>query len=235
VGLPRNLVTTSTRAGPGFDVNPFNTALREGRVLGTNGPVIEATVQDDQGGDRSYSVKDLIRPKAGAKVKVKVTAAPWVPVEEVRFVVNGVVAKVVPATFAGPGDPRAIDPGPPRYDGEVALSELLTGVTGDAWLVVEAGKALPKFGDLGGGLDGAPDGIPDTTDNNGDGKVDAADVGEGRSIGPLNDPPLPKLGEVGYDFASITGGHPMAFTNPFVLDVNGDGAFTAPGVRGGRP
>jgi hypothetical protein len=100
--------------------------------------------------------------------------------------------------------------------------------------VVEAGHALPLAADLGGGLGNAKDGIPDTTDNHGDGKVDAADVKEGQVVGPLSNPPLPKRGEKGYYFGAITGGVPNAFTNPFVLDRTGDGKFTAPGVKGGR-
>lgn len=37
VGLPQNIVYTSTTSGPGFNVDTFNTAVREGRILGTNG------------------------------------------------------------------------------------------------------------------------------------------------------------------------------------------------------
>ena len=44
--------------------------------------------------------------------------------------------------------------------------------------------------------------------------------------------PKPKRGETGYDFGAITNGYPLAFTNPFILDLNGDGAFTAPGAKG---
>jgi hypothetical protein len=28
----------------------------------------------------------------------------------------------------------------------------------------------------------------------------------------------------------VTGGYPMSFTNPFILDRNGNGRFDAPGV-----
>jgi hypothetical protein len=91
-----------------------------------------------------------------------------------------------------------------------------------------------KADDLGGGLNGAKDGMPDTTDNNGDGEVTIADVKEGAKIGPLADPPKPKRGETGYDFGAITNGYPLAFTNPFILDLNGDGVFNAPGAKGAQ-
>lgn len=228
VGMPRNVVYANTHAGPSFDVNVLNRAVRAGRSFGTNGPIVEATIDDT-----AYSLTPFA-PKSTAKVKVKVASAPWVPVEEVRFVVNGQVVKKVSA-LSPPPDPFATDGDFKRYEGEVVLADLLTGVTGDAWLVVEAGRALMIAEDLGGGLSNAKDGIPDTTDNNGDGKVDASDIGAGLKVGPLANPPRPKVNETGFDFYSITLGTPQAFTNPFLIDRNGDGVFNAPTVTGGRP
>lgn len=232
VGLPFNLVTAATTPGAAFDVNVLNRAVQEGRSLGTNGPIIEATVEDAAGLTRSYGTTPFA-PKADAKVRVTVTSAPWVPVQEVRFVVNGQVVKTV-KELALPADPFASTGSFERYRGEVALSELLQGVTGDAWLVIEAGRPLLLAGDLGGGQGNALDGMPDTTDNNGDGVVDAADVAAGGRIGPIAEPPLPKEGEPGFDFGNLTNGYPLAFTNPFFLDRNADGQFTAPGSKGGR-
>ncbi|MDP2276483.1 MAG: hypothetical protein Q8N23_14125 [Archangium sp.] len=227
VGMPQNLVTTTSAGGPAFDIVAFNRALKEGRSLGTNGPIIDATI-----GGRAFSLLPFA-PAAGATVKVKVSSAPWIPVEEIRFLVNGEVKKVI-GGLPLPADPFAQTGSLVRYDGEVALSELLAGVTGDAWLVIEAGKPLLLAGDLGGGLEGAKDGMPDTTDNDGNGVVDAADVKAGAKIGPLADPPKPKRGETGYDFTAITNGYPLAFTNPFILDLNADGVFTAPGAKGAQ-
>ncbi|MBL8923999.1 MAG: CehA/McbA family metallohydrolase [Myxococcaceae bacterium] len=233
VGMPFNLVTAATQSGPAFDVNVLNRAVLDGRSLGSNGPVIEATIEDASGVARAWSTTTFA-PKADAKVRVKVTSAPWIPVQEVRFVVNGQIVKTL-KELPLPADPFATSGSFVRYEGEVPLAELLAGVTGDAWLSIEAGKPLMLAGDLGGGQGGAPDGMPDTTDNNGDGKVDASDVSPATSkIGPIADPPLPKEGEAGFDFANITLGYPLAFTNPFFLDRNGDGEFTAPGAKGGR-
>jgi hypothetical protein len=233
IGMPRNLIEAGTVAGPAFDITKFNAAIRAGKVLGTNGPVIEATVEADAGGPQSWSMTPF-KPKAGARVKVKVSSAPWIPVKEIRFVVNGEVVKTVAATSVAAADPFGAAE-LVRYDGDVSLDELLTGVSGDAWLVIEAGNPLSLVGDLGGGLDDAPDGMPDTTDNNGDGKVDSADIeGDGAKFGPLKNPTLPAEGAVDYHYAAITEGFPFAYTNPFLLDRNGDGAFNAPGVKGGR-
>ncbi|HZN95622.1 MAG TPA: hypothetical protein VFB81_23075, partial [Myxococcales bacterium] len=80
-----------------------------------------------------------------------------------------------------------------------------------------------------------PDGIPDTTDNNGDGVVDLADVAPGNPVGPIRGPPPPSdRNDFAYHYSAITGGRPQAFTNPFFLDRNGNGVFDAPTVTGGR-
>ncbi len=234
VGIPRNVVYADTSAGAGFDVNVFNQAIRDGRVLGTNGPVIEATLEDAQGARRGFGLSPFSPHRSGV-LRVKVSAAPWVPVDEVRVVVNGAVVRAVTDGIAKPPDPYGAA-GLVRYEADLPLAELLQGIRGDAWLSVEAGRALPLAGDLAGRLDGLPDGIPDTSDNNGDGVVDAADVEAGAKSGPLHHPPAPTdPNDPLYGFSQITGGAlPFAFTNPFVLDLDGNGRFDAPGVGGGR-
>ncbi|MBL8954678.1 MAG: CehA/McbA family metallohydrolase [Myxococcaceae bacterium] len=233
VGMPRNIVYVNTTPGPGFDLDRFNTAVKGGRVLGTSAPIIEATVDVAGGGTREYGLTPF-RPLDGGALKVKVTSAPWATVSEVRVVVNGKVVKTLPAQMATGLDPFGTTV-QVAFDGSVPLSELLDGVTGDAWVVVEASRALPLTGDLGGGLGDTKDGMPDTTDNNGDGVVDMADVAEGSDFGPLSNGPFPKDTDPGFHFANITdNGFPFAYTNPFLLDRDGNSKFDAPGVNGGR-
>lgn len=232
VGVPQNLVFTSTTPGPNFDIGAFNRALKEGRSIGTNGPVIEYSYED--GATTEPLSTKVIKPGANGRLRVRVLSAPWIPVEEVRFIVNGKVKKTV-SNLPVPSDPFATTGNFVVYADTVSVQELTAGLTGDAWIVVEAGRALMTAGDLGGGLDGEPDGMPDTTDNDGNGTVDLADVKMGSKIGPLNDPPKPGRGAVGYEFTVITNGYPSAFTNPFYFDLTGDNAFSAPGVKGGAP
>jgi hypothetical protein len=228
VGVPRNIVYADTLPGPSFDTARFNRALKAGSSFGTNGPVIEATVDTATGRTR-YGLAP-IAPSAGAQLHLKVSAAPWVPVEELRIIVNGKVVKaVVGEALAHPAAPFGVD-GLVRYEGSLALSELLPA-SGDAWLIVEAGSQLPLVGDLGG-PNGAPDGVPDTSDNNGDGRIDVNDVGAGTKYGPLRNP-TPPASEADplFHFAQVVSdGYPMAFTNPFFLDRDGNGRFDAPGV-----
>jgi hypothetical protein len=229
VGVPRTIVYAGTNAGPSFNVSTFNRALRDGKAFGTNGPVIDATLDTDSGAVR-YGMTP-VKPSAGAMVHVRVSAVPWVPIDEVRFIVNGKVVKTVgAAALTHPTDPFGIT-GMIRYDEDVPLSDLVQG-TQDAWLVVEAGSVLPLNGDVGGGFGDKPDGVPDTGDNNGDGVVNGDDVEDGETIGPLSRPPLPTdPNDVKYHFAQVvTGGFPYGFINPFILDLNGNGSFEAPGV-----
>jgi hypothetical protein len=102
--------------------------------------------------------------------------------------------------------------------------------------------------------------VPETTDNDGDGKVDLADVAEAAradcyacpsadkrckpgdlkgsgpsSCGPLDEPPAPADDtDARFHFNAVTpGGFPLAFTNPLLLDRDGDGKFTGPGLPEG--
>jgi hypothetical protein len=146
-----------------------------------------------------------------------------------------VVKRVTGAALRHPSDAfGAGEEGLLRYDEGTPLSELSIG-SSDAWLIIEAGSALPLAADLGG-PDGHPDGIPDTSDNNGDGRVDASDVtSEHETFGPLANPPAPPEGHPQFHFSQVvTGGYPMAFTNPFVLDMNGNGRFDPPRAAGAR-
>lgn len=231
VGVPRNIVYADTRPGPGFSVARFNAAVRAGEMFGTNGPVIEAELDTASGRSR-YGMRPLV-PATGGRLHLRVTAAPWVPVEEVRIVVNGKVVQVLHgAVLSRPTDPFGTQ-GLLRYEGSLELSALLPPGSGDAWVVVEAGTPLPLAGDLGSPWGGRePDGVPDTSDNNGDGVVDRRDVQPpDRDYGPLLNPKPPSSeAELLYHFSQVvTQGYPMAFTNPFLLDRNNNGRFDAPG------
>lgn len=223
IGAPRNLVWADTTLAD-FDPVAFNAGVREGRALGTNGPVIELRTTDAAGAERTPS-RTPFAPAADAKLHITVSAAPWVPVEEVRVVVNGEVVRTLDDELAHPADPLGAD-GLRRLDLDLDLAPLLPDA-GDAWLLVEAGRRLQPSADLD------CDGLPDTGDNNGDGKVDWRDV-DGRtgppdsecfSGGPLAKPPDPEdRDSPAYLFwALVPGGSPTAFTNPLILDRDGGG------------
>lgn len=222
LGTPRNLVWVDTTVAD-FDQTVFNRAVRDGRMIGTNGPVIEVSALDADGGTRTPNLAPF-EPQAGGKLKIKVSAAPWVPVDEVRIIVNGELARTL-TDLTDPPDPLGAD-GVVRLDTEVDLAGLLPSA-GDAWLVVEAGRALEPNDDFN------CDGIPDTGDNNRDGKIDwhdsdevsAAPDGACFAGGPLTEPEAPTDRDSReYIFwAVVYQGYPAAFTNPLIFDRDGGG------------
>ncbi|MFO0647647.1 MAG: CehA/McbA family metallohydrolase [Polyangiales bacterium] len=203
LGYPRNIV----RAGfdrARFNADGFNRAVRQGRIVGTNGPYIEARTTDAQGNAVTPSV-DSFRPAAGAMLDVEVRAAPWIPVTEVRFVVNGRVVRTVSgAEVTTPANPFGNE-GIVRWRGRVALSDLLGG--SDGWIVVEAGLPLPRAVD-----DEDADGLVDHIDGDGDGALDDINLARPRESDPRFHVDVISPGTL-----------PYAFTNPFVVDVDGNG------------
>lgn len=222
VATPRNLIWADTTVAD-FDAKKFNKAVRDGAMVGTNGPVIEVSTSDSAGKTRAPGLASFAPAKDGELI-IKVTAAPWVPVDEVRIVVNGEIIKTI-KELSRPADPYGVD-GLVRLDTTVKLSELLPDA-GDAWLVVEAGRALEPLADFN------CDGIPDTGDNNRDGTIDWRDnselseapEGECFGAGSLTEPEAPKDRESReYLFwAVVAEGYPASFTNPLIFDRDGGG------------
>ncbi len=239
LGTPRTLVYTDSTVAD-FDLNEFDAALREGRSTGTNGPVLQAVVTG--AGDSVGPSVTPFAPEMDARLELVVDAAPWVPVAEVRILVNGAVVKTITDELTHPASPFDAT-GINRLITSLSLADLLPPGE-DAWVVIEAGAPLEPNEDLD------CDGIPDTGDNNGDGVIDGADVdtnGDGLvddadlaappieeggcfdASGPLTDPPEPERWTPAWYFSQVVpNGYPMAFTNPFFIDGDGDGAFTGP-------
>jgi hypothetical protein len=248
VGTPRNVVLADTTLED-FDVDAFNRAVREGRLIGTNGPIIEIATTDAAGERRTPST-EAFAPGEGAELEITVRAAPWVTVDEIRVYVSGELARTITEGIAVPADPFGTE-GILRFDGRIPLAEILPAGDRDAWIVVEAGHPLVVAADLSG------DGIIDTSDNTGDGTVGLSDVdpdeqdycydcavddhprcADGRigsgahSCGPLRDPDPPAdEADPRFHFNAVTpGGYPLAFTNPLLLDRDGNGVFDGSGL-----
>jgi hypothetical protein len=216
LGYPRNLVFGGHTLA-GFDRERFNRSVRHGEMVGSNGPVLQVCFVDAAQACAGPSLGALT-PTGSARLHVTLTAAPFVPVEELRFVVNGVVKKTTKITPKSDSDPFGTS-GLLRFEGEVELSELALAPS-DAWLVVEAGLRLPLAGDLED-----DDGLVDTTDNNGDGTVDTRD-----SPGEFREPGRTTEDDPRFHIETLApGAWPTAFTNPFLIDWRGDG-WQAPGL-----
>lgn len=230
LGTPRNVVFTEQRRDE-FDAAKFNADVKAGKIVGTNGPVIELRVEAADGSTRAPSI-EAIEPAAGARIFLTVRAAPWVPIAEVRVIVNGGVVKtiVAPELKSETGDVFGTAE-LVRYSGTLELDALLPADGRDAWLIVEAGAPLLIAGDLD------CDAIPDTGDNNEDGVIDGRDVerdepiddapevcDEDQDVGPLPKIKAPPRGAPDYHFYAVTpGGYPLGFTNPLLFDRDGGG------------
>jgi hypothetical protein len=227
MGYPRNIVWTATSLLD-FDDAVFNDAIRQGRILGTNGPILQVSTTDSAGAVRRPGLEPFA-PAADAVLNIDLDAAPWVLTDDVRIIVNGQVERTILEKMGPPGDPLGTTLTPRIKGLQIPISELLPA-SGDAWLVVEAGQALAASGDLD------CDGLPDTGDNNGDGTIDGKDMidedvvperdddGCFEDTGPLADPPAPERGTAEHFYRMATPqGFPESFTNPFVLDRDGGG------------
>mgnify|MGYP000883637696 FL=1 len=69
------------------------------------------------------------------------------------------------------------------------------------------------------------DGVPDTGDNNGDGRVDAADIDEDEDTGPIENPadPIDATDRRFHMTRVVPGSWPTGFTSPILVDVDGNG------------
>jgi hypothetical protein len=124
------------------------------------------------------------------------------------------------------GDTTEVDAPDRHVEVKATLAELLGDTKGDAWLIVEAGLPLPAAADLDN------DGLVETLDNNGDGTIDNKDVPADEDDADLRfpNPGRPPNGDPRFHLEAIAPGTwPYAFTNPFLLNLDG-GQWAAPGL-----
>jgi hypothetical protein len=213
LGFSRNVVFGGHSVAA-FDRQRFNADVRAGHMLGTNGPVILATL------DGHAPSLDTFMPAPTAELSLEVRAAPWIPVEEIRVLVNGNLARTIAGdAIARPADPFGKE-GLVRFRGSIKLAELLGAIPQDedAWIVVEAGLPLWPSKDVDN------DGVPDTTDNNNDGVIDDNDRYNRKEDDWYTEPARPLESEGRFHAYTVAHGHwSTAFTNPFLIDRRGDG------------
>jgi len=131
VGLARTyLKVGSTLSQTGLD--PVLTSLRSGAAVASTGPLLDVTVNGMGPGGL------VPGPTATVTITISLYAADWVPVDEVRVVVNG-VAQVVPMTsFTASTSDFLLR--------TATLNGIAMPAGKDAWVVVEAGVPLATTG-----------------------------------------------------------------------------------------
>jgi hypothetical protein len=205
IGYPRNLIWGGHDKAA-LDVEAFDRDVLAGHVEGTNGPVLDVTIDDGSGARRRPDLDPMnaISVGPGAGLYVNVTAAPWIPVDEVRIFVNGKLVHREPVHQPNVWDPFGTQPFQYMHNQFFTLSTLLPA-RGDAWVIVEAGLTQDTPRDTDG------DGLPDLPDTDIPGRPD-------------------RLSDRRFDLEAVAPGvWPTAFTNPFLIDVDG-GGWTAPGL-----
>ena len=123
VGTVRTWVQVSNTTLRENDLQEFWTNVRAGRMFVSNGPLIEADV-NGVGFGQTANVTGAVM------LHLKVSAAPWIPVNEIRVVVDGTVLNL-PLTI--------VQSDAVRFDGTV---EAPVPAGGRHWIVVEAGASL---------------------------------------------------------------------------------------------
>ena len=204
VGYPRNLVFDDAEQPPvSIDVERFDDNVRRGHMVGTTGPVLDVTMDDGLGSPpRGPGLDSFSVMRSNAKLNITVSAAPWIPVTEIRVIVNGAVVYTVPSPEQFK-DADHLGTQVLSRTQSIPLSSLIGEPKSDAWLIVEAGLMLGNPVDVDG------DGLPDLSDDD--------------TI-RLGDPALA-------DYHAVApGAWPVAFTNPFLLELDGVVGWQAPGL-----
>jgi hypothetical protein len=125
-----------------LDRRAFDDAVRGGRMVASTGPWIELAVRDGKG--RRLGPGERVETRRGElTLELRVAASPWVPVEEVRVIQDGVVVR----RFDAASRP-ALRPAPARRLGAGGGRDTRLHVrfplalARDGWLLVEAGARL---------------------------------------------------------------------------------------------
>lgn len=127
-----------------LDRRGFDTAVRGGRMVVSTGPWIELAVRGRKG--RPHGPGDLVEARGGVvALDLRVAASPWVPVDEVRVLHNGVVVRRFDATTRPALRPAPAQRlGASRHGATRLHARFELPLARDGWLLVEAGARLDE-------------------------------------------------------------------------------------------
>jgi len=141
-GYPRNYVASNLTSMEVFGTEQENAlvdSILHGDVLVTTGPIIDFTMDGKGLGDTVYV---SAQQRGRVNISVTVKAAPWVPMQQVRFIVNGETIYQRNIGDTNPDNPFSTDPADVvRLDRSFRYN-----FTQNSWAIVEAGIKLPAPG-----------------------------------------------------------------------------------------
>ncbi len=131
VGLARTYLKTGTSVLKQDDLSGVLTALKAGAAVASTGPLLDVSIGSTGPGGL------VSGQNASVTLNIVLTAGDWVPVDELRIVVNGQVVQTLPVATALT-----------RNDSRTCSGSLQVSLPGtkDAWIVVEAGVSLGTTG-----------------------------------------------------------------------------------------
>jgi hypothetical protein len=129
VGLARTYLKLGSPVPTEADLSAVLNALKSGAAVASTGPLLDVSINGTGPGGTASG--------ASPNVSITLYAPDWVPLDEVRIIVNGqVVQSLDPSTFSPGSDFRQ----------RVASVPLNLPTSKDAWIVVEAGVRLTQTG-----------------------------------------------------------------------------------------
>ena len=131
---PVGLARTYLKASPTVesDLSGVLAALRKGAAVASTGPFLDVGIGASGPGDL------VVSPVRTLTLNVNLWKSDWMPVRELRVVVNGVATAYDLVANPALLTPSASDPR--LFTGTFQVD--LTGITTDAWVVVEAGVSI---------------------------------------------------------------------------------------------
>ncbi len=125
-----------------LNATTFNTNVGAANMMATSAPYIDFSVEEDGGPASADLGETLVPATSDVVLKIRVQAANWIPVEEVRVIANGFVVM----TFDGSTSPQ-VEPGPnkersQRCDSTRFEADIPVTVPVDTYFIVEAGADL---------------------------------------------------------------------------------------------
>src|SRR5262249_46269918 len=126
-----------------LNVGVFDNNIKSGNMTATTGPYIDFSINDPVGGHTAGLGDTLVPAGSHVTLSIKVQATNWMPMDEVRVIVNGFVTM----TFDSTSTP-AVQPAPKnpfiqnkthvtRFEADIPLT-----LATDSYFVVEAGAKL---------------------------------------------------------------------------------------------
>lgn len=140
-GWLRNWIQSSTDDPAKIDSTEMMHAAKQGRLVMSNGPYLEATFHAD--GKQAVSGQDLVASSGKVKVDVRVQCANWLDVDRVFLLVNGKSSDEL--TFTRAANPKMFADDVTKFQHSIDVT-----LKQDSHIVVVTGHKTERLGDVAG-------------------------------------------------------------------------------------